>query len=233
MPQTIHCSLSYHETKIENLPTFANGVSQGVFGNPLVFKPAGVPPPPFAQAAFNVLIANEETAYAAYKQGGKAQKAAFNIARAALMAALDKMAVYVDTIANGDENIILISGYTPTSGLGGVVAKMAPPTAPQTVVVTNGVSTGEINAECESFHVGHHYGCIVSEGQKLTGVTLNQQGQLIIDAATTNRIFHDVNDSRKKKFTGLQKGTDYYFYFYVVNSASVSPLSVAVDKMSL
>ena len=67
----------------------------------------------------------------------------------------------------------------------------------------------------------------------LTAITLNQQGQLIINAGQTFRILHDLNNERKKKFTGLTKGTDYFFYFYVVNSGGVSPLSVVVDKMSL
>ncbi len=228
MPQTIHCSLVYHDLKIETVPTFANGVSQGVYQNSTIFTTT-----PFKEDDFNKLITDEEASYAAYKQGGKAQKANFNIARSALFAALDSMANYVDSVANGDENIIMLSGFVPTTGTGGIAAKIAQATAPQKVVVSNGISSGEIDAECESFHTGHHYGCIVSEGQKLNGVTLNPQGQLIIEAATTNRIFHDVNDSRKKRFTGLTKGVDYYFYFYVVSSGGVSPLSVAVDRMSL
>ncbi len=233
MPLTIHCSLSYHESKIETLPVFANGVSLGVYGNPTVFDPKGAMPPPYSQADFTTFITNEETAYAAYKQGGKAQKPAFNAARTALMGGLDKMATYVDAIANGDENIIMLAGFVPTGLIGGA-AKMASPLAPQLVKVENGASTGELNAECESYHLNHHYGCIVSEGKPLSsGTKLNAQGQIIIDPAQTNRIFIDVNNERKKKFTGLTKGTDYFFYFYVVNTGGVSPLSVAVDKMSL
>lgn len=234
MSQTIHCSLSYHEKKIETLPVFATEVSQGVFGNPTTFKLTGTPAIPFTQAAFNALISNEQTAYAAYKQGGNAQKPAFNIARTALMGGLDKMAIYVDSVANGDANVIILSGFEPTSGAGGATLAKTKATAPQTVKVTNGVSTGEIDAECESFGTGHHYGCIVSEGQALSASTkLNAQGQLMIDPNQTHRIILDLNSDRKKRFTGLTKGTDYYFYFYVVNTGGVSPLSVVVDKMSL
>ena len=235
MSQTIHCSLSYHNDPIESLPTFASGVRQGIANNPTVFDPKGNVPPPITDNQFDLLISTEQGTYATYKNGGQAQKPAFTVARAALIAGLDKTAEYVDSIANGDANIIILAGYKPTGiAGGGLTAKMAAATAPQTVKVTNGVSTGELDAECETFHAGHHYGCVVSEGQPLSsGTKLNAQGQLIIDPQQTNRIIIDVNGERKKKFTGLTKGTDYFFYFYVVNSGGVSPLSVVVDKMSL
>ena len=227
MPDRIHSGLGYHNYSGSNLPVFGGGVQLGIKNNPTVFDPTKVP---VADTQFTTLISNEETTYAAYKKGGMAQKPAYLTARAALMAALDNTAVFVDNIANGDEKIIIMAGYKPTNSTTGNPVK---PTAPQTITITNGVSTGELNAECESFGIEHIYGCIVSAGVPLpAGITITATGQLIIPAGQTNVIIHDVTVQRKKQFTGLTKGVDYYFYFYVSNTEGVSPLSVAVSKMS-
>ena len=41
----------------------------------------------------------------------------------------------------------------------------------------------------------------------------------------------DLTSQREKHFTGLKPGSTYYFYYYVVNSAGVSPLSTVVSIM--
>ena len=84
------------------------------------------------------------------------------------------------------------------------------------------------------------YGCILVAGQPLPdGVSLNGSGRLIarggkaMNALAQHEIFIiiDLNKSRKKHFTGLKKGVDYYFYFYAGNSAGVSQLSEKVELM--
>jgi len=228
MPDRIHCGFGYHNYSGSNLPIFGGGVQQGIKNNPTVFDPTKAP---VTDTQFTTLISNEENTYAAYKKGGMAQKPAYLTARAALIAGLDSTAIFVDNIANGDKNIIILAGYKPTNATTGNPVK---PTAPQTITVTNGVSTGELNAECETFGTNHIYGCIVSPGMPLAaGITISATGQLLIPGGQTNLIILDINTQRKKQFTGLTKGVDYYFYFYVSNAEGVSPLSVAVSKMSL
>jgi len=230
MPNKVQCSLSYHQASAEHLPVFGLGVKQGIKNNPTVFDPAKTPAPPVTDTQFETLIGNDEETYAAYKKGGSAQKPAYLAARSALITALDDTAVYVDTIANGDENIITLAGYTPT-----YVSKNKPtvPTAPKKVTAETGDSTGEMITECETFDKNCQYGCIVSEGQPLpAGIAITADGLLFLPAGLTNRIIFNLNRERVKKFTGLTKRVDYYFYYFVINAAGVSPLSEGVEKMS-
>jgi len=230
MPNKVQCSLNYHKASAEHLPVFGLGVRQGIKNNPTVFDPAKTPAPPVTDAQFETLISNDEETYAAYKKGGSAQKPAYLAARSALMAALDNTAVYVDTIANGDENIIILAGYKPTYTSKN---KSTVPTAPQKVTAKQGLSTGEMITECETFGTGCHYGCIASEGQPLpSGTAITANGLLFLPAGLTNRIVFNLTGERVKKFTGLTKKVDYYFYYFVINAAGVSPLSVGVEKMS-
>ena len=181
---------------------------------------------PVKDADLGILITKESDSYIAYKRGGIDQFPAWDTDHKALIVGLDSNAEYIDGVAKGNVNIIILSGYDHTSTQ---TIWSVKPIQPQAVVLTSGTSlpSGEMEIECETFHNGTFtYGCIVSEGMPLpAGWLLNPQGQFEITPGALNRIFHDVNNQRKKRFVGLKKGVEYFFYYYVTNSAGVSVLS--------
>ncbi len=227
MPHQIHCSLNYHFLSAINLPVFADKVKTGVFGNPKNFDPSKEPSLPITEAELSVLIAAEQQAYSAYKLGGLSQKAPYIVARKLLVSKIDLLAGYVEVVANGDAGVIALAGFEPTYF--GEAGKQGLLTAPIEVILSHGTVAGAINAECESFGSAHQYGCIVTEGHTLSkDIAIDTAGHLILPAGMAYRIFFDLNHNRKKHFTGLTKGVDYHFYFYVINNNGVSALSKAV-----
>lgn len=234
----IKCSLRYHYLKLESIPTFAGGVRDGVYGNATLFNT-----PPIMQADFQALITEYQNTRDAYKQGGLAQKGPFLTAKSNLMVGLDKTADYVNTIANGDESTILISGFVPTKGY----SSTPPVTVQPTGVVVRRGTTGILYVECDKQDQASAYGCIMTKGEPLpSSVVMNEVGQLIIsesgdvggsgntavsisDGFVKGTI--DLNANRKKKFVNLTPGVTYYFVFYASNSQNVSSLSDSVSMM--
>ena len=216
-------SHEYHNMEVGLVNGFAATTKSSILKNPTVFLQSKIT---VNDAALEVLIDNDSVAYIAYKRGGIDQFPAWDTARGLLMEGLDSNADFIDSVAKGDVNIIILSGYNHTSIQD--IASIRPSQA-QKLTLTAGTSlpSGEMEVECETFQGrGFTYGCIVSEGMPLAaGWLLNPQGQFVITSGTTNRIFHDVNNQRKKRFVGLTKGVEYYFYFYITNSAGVSVLS--------
>lgn len=227
----VRCSRYYYNRlSPDAVDTFAVGVRDGVFGHPAVFTA-----PPFTLAAFQTHIDNYMNTRAAYKQGGKAQKGAYLAARAALLDALGKLADTVDMVANGHEETILIAGFVPTKARNSGVAV---PAVPHITALKRG-PTHELFAECAKVAGARYYGCILVQGQPLPAlVSMNGLGQLVgvaLQNESPANSFQPANGSiiaaidltqgRKKHFVGLQKGVDYYFYFYAGNASGVSALS--------
>ena len=227
MQKGSHCSAGYHEESASDLAVSASNVQVATETNSTLF-----PASPVTKAEWLVLIAALVTFYGNYKKGGINAKPDYITSRGNVMAAMDKTAFYVESIALGDSKIIIKGGYIPTSIT--ALQKTDVEIAPEKVVVKSGTSTGISTAYCETFGPDHNYGCVVSEGQPLAAnVFINPEGQLIIPLGQTNTIIHDINKQREKKFSGLKKGVDYYYYFYVVNTIGASPLSTAVMLMSI
>lgn len=224
-------SLSFHIISPDTFDTFAVGIRDGIFGNPTEFAT-----PPVTQTALQTLIDNYINTRAAYKQGGKAQKGFYLAARTALMGALDTLAGYVNTLADGDADIITTAGFVPTKPS----TSTAPvPAAPLLRTLSRG-STRQLIAECKPVSSAEYYGCILIQGTPMPPVlTFNGNGQLVAVAESNTPpnpneykpepgsiiIAIDFNKSRRKQFAGLIKGVEYFFYFYAVNATGVSPLS--------
>ena len=227
-----HCGLFYHEFNGADLDTFAHLVAEGIYTNNPPFTA-----PPLTQLAFNALVDAFHEKYEAYKNGGKAQKGAYTIARTNLIKALDDTADYVDALPAVDDGMIQLAGYTPTKT--GDTSAVPPPT-PTDVKLSHGAS-GEIKAECGAITGSITYGClIIAEKPLPDGFAITNAGQIIISENKPtppippippqqndegSLIILDLTKSRKKRFTGLVKGTEYFFYFYAINSAGVSQLS--------
>lgn len=232
----IKCSLAYHKTNVGKLDTFAAGVKDGIYGNPTTFVT-----PIITEVDFDAAIRDYVFTYAAYVQGGNAQKGPYYASEETLMGMLDDQAVYVDSVAQGNVNLIWISGFKPTKG---TVSKKPAPAQCVGVEVKRG-STGVLLAECENQDVVDTYICIVTAGAPIpNNVNINDGGQLAVGenapaiplnsanpAATalpliqSNGGIFDFNKTRKKKFLGLTPGVTYYITFFGINAAGVGQFS--------
>jgi hypothetical protein len=208
-----------------------------VYGNPTEFAT-----PPMTQPDLQALIDTYNNARAAYENGGSAQKGPYQAAKDALNDALDMLAEYVDTVADGNENIILLSGYKPT--------KISPseipaPTQLNMVTLTRGAS-GELVAECETQSGTVWYGAILTSGEPIpVNVQIDGSGQLVlvgdepatasatVTSATGNptNVVFDFNPTRKKRFKGLLPGVTYYLTMFASNASGVGSLSIPVSAM--
>ncbi len=218
----VRCSRSYRKDKGEKISTRLEAVRKGVIGNATTF-----PKPPSDDAAIAKMEADLLTNTVAYRRGGIAQKPAYVNTLDASIKMLNGLADYVDNIANGDENIVLMSGFIPTDN-----KKNKPtnkPNQPTDVKVTRG-TVGVIEAECATVDKAV-YGCILTDAPLSKGVVINALGQLSVPKdAFSGNILVDLNKSRKKYFQGLIPKTTYYVYFYIVNTKGVSVLS---DEVSI
>ncbi len=235
-----HCSLSYHRSSPDTLDTFAIGVRDGVFSNPTPFAT-----PPITQVDYQGVIDEYLNKRAAYKQGGKAQKGPYQTARTNLITKLDLLADYVDEIADGNEDTILLSGFVPTKAGSTEPQK---PGVPAAIELKRG-STTEIFAQCGPVTGAEYYGCIVVGGKPLPeGVIIDENGAIVIrkESEPTPEpepvgdvpngavaFLLDLTKQRTKQFTGLQAHVTYYVYFYAGNPTGVSALSTVQSILCL
>lgn len=233
----IRCSFSFHTSKVDYFPVFAGGVRDGIFGNPQTFAM-----PPLALPGFQARLDNYNNKRYAYEQGGMAQRGPYREAKADLMEALDTLVPYVDSVADGNVNIVTLAGYVPTKG---GKSKAVKPDDPTGVQLTRGAK-GVLLAECDNQNKQAHFGCILTANNPLPdNIILNDSGQLqILDEQEGNNkevqlaaasimvtALLDLNPGRKKQFINLQPGVTYYVVFYASNSAGVSGFSGTVSIM--
>jgi hypothetical protein len=178
--------------------------------------------PPYTDVQLLAIETAEEGTYLAYKTGGEAQKANYDIAHKVSLKAMDDTADYVDETAQGDTDIIALGSFKPTNTSR---VKAVKPVQPTGVVVKRDAADGEMLASCDSVGESHKYGCIVSDLLLPTGISINAGGQIKFPSGMLANVIIDLNQSRNKKLIGLVSGTMYYFYFYIVNAAGVSTLS--------
>jgi hypothetical protein len=223
----IRCKKSYRYINVEGFETFAVGVANGVYGNPGTFTAPTIPEP-----LFRATISDYGTKYGSYKSGN-VPRSVFLTAKDNLMAGLDTLADYVDSVAQGNTNTVTLGGYEATKGNS---SKVNPPVQPTGIVIKRGIN-GVLLAECAKMNSVSFYGAILIADEPLPeDFIINAAGQLVVirtgaGAATPNNIYvvFDYNKARKKKFTDLTKGRLYYIYFYAANAGGVSPLSEAAS----
>lgn len=213
------CRLEFHRYKISDLDTFTNEVKNGIFKNQNVF-----PTPPVSSEELNTIQENFSEAAAEYTQYGMVKKVAFQEARETLINALDQLAAYVDKTAAGNISTITLSGFVPTSDI-------LQPAEPLDIIsgfdLTVSKVSGQIIVDIPAYsgQKSVTYSCICVEGAPLKNPEL-VNGQLLLHADDPT-IRQDCNKSRRKVFSGLKPGVQYYFYAFATNSVGVSPLSSA------
>lgn len=219
-----HCTLGYHQFGTSALDTFANQVSNGIYNNTVQF-----PAPIIEHDTFSHIKQDFENAAADYATYGAVKKTIFTNTRKKLIDTLDLLADYVDSIANGDESLIILSGFMPSST---IPQGNIPLARIEMFMVKRTANEGEILVEIPT--INHHgtvnYYCICSEGVPIENPTI-VDSQLILDNVT-NKLRYDYSKSRKKLFKGLTIATTYYFYVFASNTVSVAPVSEVKSLMA-
>ncbi len=226
MINLIHCALTYHSHGDDALTTFSIGVKKLMFENAALFTAR-----PISDADLGTLIENHSNTYVAYKMGGVNQQPAYNTAHLALITGLDSIADFINGLVKNNQtqaNVIIVSGgFVPT--------KAGSTSVPVPAIPTNNTldrgdiqEHGVINTTTPAVPGATFYGCVASENAPLDPNSFIN-GQLIINAANPNKVRMDVNKSRKKTFTALTSGVNYYFQFYAGNANGISALSTAIN----
>jgi len=214
------CRLSFHRFVKEKLAGFANGVKDGIFKNITVFIS-----PPFASDELANSITEYITAMNIYNANGKNYKTAYLNSKEKLMFSLDKLAAYVNEIANGDPSIITLAGFEATAG-----TSQSAPVLGKILIVEVIVSNvgGQVILETPAI-TGKGvtgYGLILVSGAPLS-VENNDNDTLNIVASEGQKIIFTLSKGKRKVVNGLDSSLTYYGYMYAVNATGVSPLSDA------
>ena len=196
----------------------------GIYTNILVFVT-----PPMSETAFNDIIKDFRDKRTAYKNGGKSQKGAYLIALELLFTTLADLGVYVDSIANGDENIIILACYVPTKTS---TSEKPLPGKPVASLNQNGV--GSLIGECPVVAAGQTYGGILTN-RPFVGISVTEEGELEItpdpEGAPDRFAKFTFSMARKKTFDGLISGQRYYLYMWAVNTKGAGAISDVVDQV--
>ncbi len=219
-----YCKLSFHRFGASQLDSFSNRVKNGIYTNATTFAT-----PVIVAADFTTVLTAFLTAAADYEQYGITKKTAYLTARLDLMEALDQLATYVNTVANGDVSIIALAGYEPSREMS---QRSQPLPKIESFTAKRSDNSGQIVVNIPAL-VNYgvvNYGCLCSEGEPLSNF-LMVNGQIKI-TPTDPLVYQDLNKTRRKVFSGLTPGTIYYFYVFAVNTVSVSPVSDVKQVMA-
>ena len=211
------CRVNYRSFRRGKLLDFALGITQGLYAHLEIFVAPPIPPDEFA-----AIVKGYGIAYKDYESLGITKKTAYLEAVNKLVGALDKLSLYVNSIAQGDISLINLAGFEATSS-----GSQASPKLEKiiTIDVTPSKVNGQVIIETPAI-VGKNvtgYGLILKSGEPF-GPQDFSDGQLRFKA-TDEFIFLDFNKSRNKIVSGLDSSVSYIGYMFAVNATGVSPLS--------
>ncbi len=210
------CSLGFQEYTKAEYTLFCERVDVGIYGNSGTF-----PTPPLTQAEYEVTFAKYSEAEAVYKISPSIGKTHYLVTKDAMNICLVKTAEYVDTVADGDESIINLSGFVPTKT---TTTKSTAIIEPATGTVKRGPNTGQITTESKAIKGKGViiYNIIVSIGAPLPdGCFVN--GELRMASSTVNFVMN-ITRPRKKVVSNLPPGSTVYVYFLASNPVSAAPI---------
>lgn len=119
--KTLKVAFNFNRLSDGDLSAFTNNVINSMTNNATFSKP------PVALADLGKLLATFDQAVAAALDGGISLTAAKNAAREALLAALRKLAAYVQMVADQDEALLLASGFSAVKTARGQPTKLDRP----------------------------------------------------------------------------------------------------------
>jgi len=212
------CSREYHKGTIAEVQKLLKDTSAAILANAARFMS-----PPFTEPEAKAVYDAYTGTRSDYENGGKDQEPAWHTAYGNGIVFLDKSASYVDGVAQGDADTIILSRFNPVHVNPRVLSTI--PGQVQTITHDKESVKGQIIVESEMMGDNVRYGCIMVEGMPLPADFILGKDGTIIFPPCTARIFHSVSNQKKKTFNNLKTGTDYYIYFYVVNAAGAGPVS--------
>lgn len=227
----IRCLRSFRRLKIDAFPIFAQGVKNNIYLHTTVFTT-----PPLTDVVFQGLIDAYIDKRSAYVNGGTDQEPAWNNARTQLLDAVNSTADYVDTLVNGDENIVILAGFKPTKSNASSVTK---PTKITGVELNRTEEVGKLVADCDAQKGVNAYVCILTKGAPLpAGITVSGKGQITINMPDSpeealalltglESIQIDLTQNRKKIFENLELMKTYYCVYIGINAGGVGGMSDA------
>ncbi|WNM18243.1 hypothetical protein [Flavobacterium capsici] len=218
------CKLNFRQYTATSLDTFCELILGGLYQNAAVFVA-----PPYSEAEFTATKSAFINAFVEYDKYGPSKLTEFLNAYNALIAMLNSLAAYVNSVALGDASKIVLSGFEPSKE----AAQPVPPLVQFTnFTVKRSENAGEVIVNI--FPVSNfgvvNYGCICVEGRELSDLSI-VNGQLVFPEGIP-AVRYDLNKSRRKVFSNLKVGVVYYFYVFGVNTVSVSPLSIPLKLMA-
>lgn len=204
--------------------------------------------PPLTEVQFSTLITSYTSRYSAYVDGGATARAEFLQTEEELLNTMNSLALYVDTVAQGDRNIIILSGFVPTKETNTPKQK---PTELENVELTRG-AMGEIMVGCDQQEGVDVYICVITpDSPPPAWFNPDKAGQVVFEDGgntpypplppgpdpqptpqpmqTGTAGIIDFTKSRKKKFMGLTPGTTYWVVMFGINTAGVGPVSQPVS----
>ena len=209
--------------KIKNndLADSAKEASDAIFGNPTDFPG----PYPTTAPTITTLVTTYTGSKAGYKVGGKLAKPAFTNARKGLQGEVVKLGKYVNSIANGNIDILHASTLPTNEDEKDFKALIAGGAIALNIRYFKGLSR-QILTDCDTFGVGVEYLTIICEGGILpAGATVDLNGQIKIPGGFAGSICTNLFLTRKKTFSNLKPGVFYYVYYVLVYKGTVGRLS--------
>lgn len=214
------CRLSFHRYVKDKLSGFSGGVKNGIFNNGTFFVS-----PPLTISEFTHLIEDYIAAMNQYNANGKNYKTGYLVAKDKLMAGLDKLAAYVNDVANGDSSIITLAGFEATAETSHAAPELEKIITVEVIVSNVG---GQVILETPAIRgkgvTG--YGLILVSGSPLS--VENYVNDIVnIKADVGQNIIFSLDKGKRKVVNGLDSTLIYYGYMYAVNATGASPLSDA------
>lgn len=211
-------------TKLENK---AEGVKNGIYGSTGVFAT-----PTLTLLVVAALLLEYSNNRLAWEQGGIAQKKAYLDSMKKIIAMLDTLADYVDTVAVGDITTIKMAGYDATFDPTGAIPKPG-------LVRIDGISLDRLDkgteimvSDCGTLPKGTSVIGILTEGAPLPATTIiDSDGNIVLPPGFTGKVRINIARQRKKFWRNLTIGVNYYVYYIAVTAKSVSLLSLPVSEL--
>jgi hypothetical protein len=135
--------------------------------------------------------------------------------------AFDEVADYVDEVADGDEDTILLSGFKPTKG-----AKEEAGVPKQMHLELKSPNTGTLQYKSDTENVGKDATYfLVGKTKNVATLTQDADGKIIIETTGPCKIVFAPVRTKKGLITGMPSEEIMEFVIGAVNAAGVGPVS--------
>jgi len=186
-------------------------------------RPGTFATPPVPVDEYKDVLKGYNLAVGKYEIAPKVEKTNMLIAKAKMTDVLDQLAVYVNGIANGNADIIILAGFEPTKG---VREKSKPLEQFSDFNIVRSTNLGEVNASIDKFPLQKD----VNYMMICTTLSVLPE-DLLVDGNINTDLLPEgsqiaLNNGRVKVFKGLKQQTTHYFYLFLSNTVSISPFSV-------